>query len=271
MSLVTRCPHCATAFRVAPAQLSATSGKVRCGKCTTVFDGVAHLLADEAQGPVEPSPQLGLLDAGQRPVRLATGPDPEAASGEVTHGAAGPDEEVAPTVAAEFVEEKRRPPRYRVAWALLALLAVAALAAQAIHHWRTEIAVLLPESRPWLVATCEIAGCEVGLPRRPELLSIESSELQVDGQREAVIVLNAVLRNHAPFPQELPSLELTLTDAQDEALARRVLGPLDYVRERAAAEIVARGVAPGAELLLRVPLDTRRLPATGYRLYLFYP
>src|SRR4051812_10548413 len=48
MSLITRCPSCATTFRVSPAQLSARGGRVRCGKCDAAFDGVANLLADEA-------------------------------------------------------------------------------------------------------------------------------------------------------------------------------------------------------------------------------
>ena len=48
MSLVTRCTKCATTFRVLPAQLSARGGRVRCGKCAVVFDGVANLLTEEA-------------------------------------------------------------------------------------------------------------------------------------------------------------------------------------------------------------------------------
>ena len=70
MNLTTRCPSCGTAFRVQPAQLSARGGKVRCGKCGGVFDGVKALLAEgAAQGEQlqeidsEPSPQLGLFEA----------------------------------------------------------------------------------------------------------------------------------------------------------------------------------------------------------------
>ena len=46
MSLVTRCPVCATAFRVQGSQLSVRSGQVRCGKCGTVFDGLAALVEE---------------------------------------------------------------------------------------------------------------------------------------------------------------------------------------------------------------------------------
>ena len=267
MSLVSRCPQCATAFRVQSAQLAAKGGKVRCGKCTAVFDGVAHLItpASEAQAPVsrEPSPQLGLFEPGRAPARTA----PAVALPRAPARPAAVDEpdEV------EFLADPEPETRFSVMWSLLAMLAIAALLAQVVFRYRTEIIVLLPEARPYLAAACEAAGCEVRLPRRPELMSIESSELQAESLREAIIVLNAVLRNRAPFAQEYPALELTLTDSADHAIVRRVLTPADYLGERRASQLLAQGVAPGAEVVLRLPLDTRRISATGYRLYLFFP
>ena len=257
MSLVTRCPQCATAFRVLPLQLSAKGGKVRCGKCATVFDGVVHLLAQQEAAAPEPSPQLGLFEHGRaaRTAPASASPRTEAAS--------------EPVVA--FLVEAPPKQRFSAVWGLLALLALALLLGQATHHYRTELAVLVPEARPWLVTACEMIGCEVRLPRRVELMSIESSELQADGQREAVIVLNAVLRNRAPFPQDYPALELTLTDATENPVARRVLMPADYLGERPPLELIPKGLAPGSEVVLRVPLDTRLVNATGYRLYLFFP
>ena len=248
MNLTTRCPSCGTAFRVQPVQLSARGGKVRCGKCGNVFDGVKALLAEgaaqAADAPAldnEPSPQLGLFEA---PKKLP--------------GAGDAANEDAPVP--EFLEETV-PPRRRFAWALLA---------QATYWFRSEIAVLLPETRPHLEAACAALKCELRLPRRPKLMAIESSELQADGRRDSVIVLNAVLRNQAQFAQEFPSLELTLTDERDEAVARRVLAPADYLGG-AAADVVARGIGAGADAVLRVYIDTAGLRAVGYRMYLFFP
>ena len=45
----TRCPRCATVFRVTPPQLKARGGKVRCGQCQSVFDALDSLL-DETGG-----------------------------------------------------------------------------------------------------------------------------------------------------------------------------------------------------------------------------
>jgi predicted Zn finger-like uncharacterized protein len=50
MALATQCPFCQTTFRVANDQLKLRDGLVRCGHCHEVFDGNAHLLADQAGG-----------------------------------------------------------------------------------------------------------------------------------------------------------------------------------------------------------------------------
>jgi predicted Zn finger-like uncharacterized protein len=258
MSLTTRCPSCGTAFRVQPAQLSARGGKVRCGKCGHVFDGVHALVAEgpaQGQSPAppdsEPSPQLGLFETARKVPPL---------------GEAANEDARAP----EFLDEPPPPPR-RFGWALGALLLLAALLAQGVFQFRTEVAALLPEARPYLANACAKLGCEIRLPRRPKQMAIESSDLQAESRGDSnFIVLNAVLRNQAPFAQEFPSLELTLTDERDEAVARRVLAPADYLGA-AAAEVLARGIGPGADAVLRVYIDTSGLRAIGYRMYLFFP
>lgn len=72
MTLTTRCPHCGTAFQVLPDQLNIRNGLVRCGVCSSVFDGCATLVAEiPTLRAVLPSPpsacvQAAPLAAGQR-------------------------------------------------------------------------------------------------------------------------------------------------------------------------------------------------------------
>ena len=248
MSLVTRCPACGTAFRVQAAQLAAQSGTVRCGKCGDLFNGVAALVEPSQDEPtIEPSPQLGLFDPSRRPA------------------AAAPLDEGPPP---PFMTEHGQP--HTRIWALLAILAFLALAGQIVYRYRAEVAAMLPATRMPLAFVCERLGCEVPLPRRPELMSIDSSELQADARREGLISLNAVIHNRAAFAQDYPALELTLTDESDRPVLRRVLRPSDYLDGRA-RELAGQGIAPGSETSVRVFLDTSRARATGYRLYLFYP
>ena len=56
MSMVTQCPHCSTAFNVTPEQLFARDGRVRCGHCTQVFDGLVNLTSLEALQAGVPPP-----------------------------------------------------------------------------------------------------------------------------------------------------------------------------------------------------------------------
>ena len=53
----TRCPGCATVFRVTAEQLALREGQVRCGKCRAVFDANNHVIGREASpaAPVVPA------------------------------------------------------------------------------------------------------------------------------------------------------------------------------------------------------------------------
>lgn len=239
MSLVTRCPVCATAFRVLPEQLAARNGQVRCGKCTAVFDGAAGLLKqNQPEAPV---------------------PEDAAASREA------PEPEPLPA----FMSEPK-PPR-RGLWWTLVVAATLALAAQAMHHYRAEIAARWPVLRDPLEEACRLLGCEIRLPRQVKLLSIDSYEVRPDPRREGVIVLTAVIRNRAPFAQEYPALQLTLTDEANRELVSRALLPRDYLDAGRAPEKIARGIEAGGEAALTVHFDASRARATGYELVLFYP
>ena len=71
MTMVTRCPACATLFRVTPQQLQTRQGQVRCGRCTAVFDGFTRLATRLEPGtPEAPRPEVSAGDAAQKLVAL---------------------------------------------------------------------------------------------------------------------------------------------------------------------------------------------------------
>jgi predicted Zn finger-like uncharacterized protein len=239
MSLVTRCPNCATAFRVLPAQLGARNGQVRCGKCNLVFDGIAGLVTD-ARAPLRAHPAS-------------------------LHAEAAPAEEPI----AEFLAEPPRP--RRGLWGALVALAALVLLAQIAHHFRAEIAAAVPSSRAPLEEACRLLGCEIQLPRQVKLLSIDSYEVRPDPRRDGVIVLTAVIRNRAPFPQEFPALQLTLMDEANRELVSRAVLPREYLNPERLRELLARGIEAGGETALTLHFDASGARATGYELVLFYP
>jgi predicted Zn finger-like uncharacterized protein len=255
MSLVTRCPICHTAFRVQTSQLAAQSGTVRCGKCGGVFNGVAGLVEEEGeeQLAIGPSPQLGLFDPGRQ----------ASASASATNVAARP--------VPEFLASEPRSRRATWLWALAVVLGVVILSGQVAYRFRAELAASSGAARAAFLALCQPSGCDLSLPRHPELMSIDASELQADTRRDGIIILTASIRNRARFAQAYPALELTLTDENDYPVLRRVLAPRDYLDAPRTPELLRQGIAPGSEAPLRVYLDTSRTRAIGYRLYLFYP
>jgi len=280
MSLVTRCPNCSTTFRVQAGQLSARGGRVRCGKCNEVFDGLAQVVDNDGAAARDgPSPQLALFD----PLRLAAEAEKDAqlkAEREAATKAASAAYAARMSRAramdpleddAEFLASNEPRPGFVVLWSFVSLLALAALTVQAAVHFRTELVLLAPQMRPQLEIACEVLGCEVHLPRKPDLMSIESSELRFDPNRGGIIRLTAVVRNRARFPQEYPALELTLLNERDEPVVRRVLFPSDYLDPTDAQVKLAAGVAPGAEEVVSIEFDPLGLRAAGFRLYLFYP
>jgi hypothetical protein len=147
---------------------------------------------------------------------------------------------------------------------LLALL----LVFQMLHLWRVELASSLPGLAPLLKRSCAIFGCQVGLPARIDQVTIESSELQALPNAADTFALVALLRNRAGVAQQWPSLELTLNDADEHPIARRVFTPRDYLPQ---GQDPAQGFAPMSEQSLKLVFSLSQLKASGYRVYLFYP
>jgi hypothetical protein len=137
---------------------------------------------------------------------------------------------------------------------------------QLLLYFRTEVSFSVPEARPTLVAVCETLGCQVSLPHKINLLSIEASDLTPDGKLPGVLHLSAQLHNRAQYAQAWPDLEITLTDVQEHPLLRRTLTP---------AEFLPAGIDPdkGFPAFGDQPVQltlTTDIPAVGYRLYIFH-
>lgn len=142
-----------------------------------------------------------------------------------------------------------------------AVILVGALMAQMAYHFRAELTQRMPE----LAGTYAALNIAIPLPRNVDLVTIETSDLQSDNAR-GLLVLQATLKNRAPYAQAWPALELTLTDTNDTVVARRVLNAADYLPPKADAA----SFAGASEIGLKLWLEAKQ-PAAGYRLYVFYP
>ena len=269
MDLYTRCPNCDTTFRVTTQQLQVSGGQVRCGHCDSIFDAFATLTAQEPQlasrepaasAAQQPRQDQPAVEASAQPI-FAEPPISQKAKPQLGR----------PDPAASLYEwEFRMPesPRRTLFWTLLALMLSIVLAVQAAYAFRTEIMVLLPQTRSYYTRFCESLGCIIGLPTLSNYLHIEESDLKaVDPSHPSEIQLLLSVRNRAPIELAYPAFELTLTNSMEQAVARRVFLPAEYLPPTARAG----GLKAGTELPIQLYLDTGALRAAGYRLYLFYP
>lgn len=240
MTAITRCPQCGTRFRVSREQLDACQGTVRCGCCCTVFNAI-----QTQQGEQQPVP-----------VRRATAvpfpANPRAAGNEAV--AAG--------------SAQGRHAGFQSKWGVAALIMALLVAAQALYLFRTGLAAHLPAARPALAGYCRLLGCTLPLPQDLGQLRIVSSAMESAPKQPAIITLHAILHNRAPHAQSYPDLELTLTDTSNEALARRTLTPVEYLRP--GGRDAKQGIPASGEVAIELYLDTDDLKPAGYRLLLSY-
>ncbi|WP_293603861.1 DUF3426 domain-containing protein [Polaromonas sp. UBA4122] len=187
-----------------------------------------------------------------------------------------------------FVRDARRKafwtkPLARWTLGVLSLLLLAALALQWVMQQKDSLAALEPRLAPLLQALCGPLRCEIRPPRHIDSLVIDSSTFNRIGPE--AYRLSFALKNTGSTPLEVPSLEVTLTDTQDQALVRRVLAPAQFGASTAmlAAHSELAGVVTmkvsgdgGRGALPSLPSsEPPALPSSlrvaGYRILAFYP
>ncbi|MCD2163619.1 zinc-ribbon and DUF3426 domain-containing protein [Comamonas koreensis] len=167
-----------------------------------------------------------------------------------------------------FVRAAKRKAFWRKPWVvvlslLLSLLLLAALLLQIALTQRDRLALAQPQWRPALQAACRLAGCQIAPPRLLQAVSIDSTSFNAVGVRQ--FRLRVVLRNGADYPVAVPALELSLNDAAEKLVLRRVLSPQEL---QAPAALDAHGEWT-AEMVIEVAEAAGDV--VGYRVLAFYP
>lgn len=184
-----------------------------------------------------------------------------------------------------FVRDARRrafwkTPLVRGILGVVLIFLLALLALQWMVQHKDRLAALKPQWTPVLQALCGTFQCEIRPPRHIESLLIDSSSFTktgIDTYR-----LSFALKNAGDIALEVPSLELTLTDTQDQAVVRRVVLPRQF--GASVATLAARSELAGV-VSLKVSADAERsgppsssataprapFRVAGYRILAFYP
>ncbi|GAB2462318.1 hypothetical protein GCM10027082_12120 [Comamonas humi] len=223
-------------------------------------------LPPEAEAPQAPAhSRLSSWSAAEdkildRPQPVAA--DAEAADGLLAGASAAPADEP------RFVRDARRKafwgrPGVVAVSLLAALVLVLALLAQWGIQQRDGIVARYPAVRAVLEPWCAWAGCQIAPVRQIERVQIDSTSFRKIAPQQ--FELSVVLRNQAAHVVAMPALELTLNDAADKLVIRKVLLPAELGAPAAlpasgewTANAVVQVVAGEAEVV-------------GYRVLAFYP
>jgi len=243
----------------------------------TDFTNLAPPAETETSISDTPSPHADLTDYRIEPVVTETDlvdAEPEK-SGDISvagNSLSTPEPYERPNTFIDSISTSAKPaPEKRNArkWLLIILaviLTIAALA-QATYYLRTQLSIMLPGLKPYLVQACAKLGCTIELPKNIKLLVIDDSSIQEDTEHADVIHLSSTLINNAEFPQAYPLLELTLTDANDAPALRRTFKPSEYLPP---STKISDGIPAGEELHINLALTTNGEKVSGYRVQVNY-
>ena len=289
-------------FNVVADQLKVSQGWVRCGQCAHVFDATLHLhnesVPPEPIFDADPLPNAGaLVDTNYASyadgiTTALTAPNANAeptfveAPASLPPQLSPPEDLLSPSPDSEllngqfpnsssdvsFVRDARRQafwrrPLIRFALGCVTAVLFGLLALQFAVNQRDTVLAFEPRLKPVLGELCARLACDAGPAKRIESLVIDSSSFNKINDIGAYRLAFS-LKNTASASVAMPSLEVTLTDTQDQALLRRVLTPAQL---GSTDGLLAANAEFSGALTLQLQLETPPLRVAGYRLLAFYP
>jgi predicted Zn finger-like uncharacterized protein len=304
MSLKTRCPACDTVFKIVPDQLKVSKGWVRCGRCAEVFDAAAHAaMPDEANPWPQTSPPKTVANSTAIPPRATS------AANSATAATVAKDPTFIPkniavqainTLATDTLESKKEQAQTNLSFVKVAKNkafwqqknVIASLRAacvglagllffQVAFSQRNYLVAANPALKTSFESICQAMGCTIEPFKNIDAFKIDSSSFQktpaatIDTTATTqadIFALKISLKNNSDMPLAMPSVELTLTEAGDKPVLRRVLSAQDlgFNLGFMGATLAANGDWTGAATVAVTP-NPAAAPISGYRVLLFYP
>jgi predicted Zn finger-like uncharacterized protein len=173
--------------------------------------------------------------------------------------------------APEFVRSAKRKawwqsPAVRAGLAVASVVLSLGLLLQTSLHFRDHIAARWPSTKGLLTALCKPLNCRIELPRAINAITLESSSLSpagTVGNSSDTYRLSVVLRNRHHLTLAMPWLDVAISDALGQPIARRTLSPQD-IRAKLAID-------PETDTTLQTYLSVDNQTISGYTVEAFYP
>lgn len=269
MRVITHCPACQTQFFATEEQLNKHGGKVRCGQCLHVFDARAQILEITEQDIAQPKSAAPNISDSEYPALAKSASKTKSKKTKSIVDAPPAQPAYLDDISGKSKLNRKLPSSNlkRWLWALACFLALVVALLQSLYFMRNEIALYYPQVKPILVQSCQMLHCKIELPEQIEFIVIDDSDMQEDPERAGLIYFSSTLINTGNHTVAFPSLELTLTDVDDNPLLRRLFKPTEYLP---ASIDLEQGFMMGAEIKIKLPISTSESSVSGYRVFVTY-
>ncbi|HAF00298.1 MAG TPA: hypothetical protein DCO68_13005 [Methylophilaceae bacterium] len=283
MPIITACPECNTQFIVTKEQLNAFEGQVRCGSCHHIFNANDHLVkGDNNKDSIETKVESVLSEVSLNEdendvtehIEITTNEalENEFHESAVINPTENSIENSVPSIVNDLsIDEKfsnnlvKKPFNWLIYAICLVLLL--GLIGQLTYFMRTEISAYYPHTKQWLTLACKPIGCQIDLPKKLDLLTVDDSDMQEHKTFENVLLFSSTLSNHASFAQAYPFLELILTNIDDEPVIRRTYSAKEYLPPDINID---SGINPKEEVRIKLNINTKDTAVSGYRISIHY-
>lgn len=218
--MYTQCPDCLTIYLITPETLAQARGSVACSHCSATFDALRTLTENLPAGAQRlawhesdisvPTLTLPVM----RPVAIAA------------KKTADPPR---PLPTPEFARAHRASsgaPGW--VWKSGIAVLVPLLLAQIAWGQRNEL-LENPRTRAWLERGCTYLHCRLPLVREADSFTLLSRDVRPHPSVPNALIISATLRNDAEVTQAFPTVEITLTDLDEQRIAMRRFKPSEYL------------------------------------------
>lgn len=195
--MYTQCPHCEAVFRVSIKEITAANGKLRCGECSHVFNGMDSVSSSYSQ-------QLNKI------------PSPHTSNTPVTP-------------AYPNIETSQNYSKKLMLWAIVGLIALMLLQiAYSSRNWLAH----QPLSSGITRSTCRFIGCSITPKRDASQIKITSRNVYAHPNEPNSLIIAATFNNEAKFTQPLPLIEVNFLDKTGKIVALRRFRPDEYLQNK---------------------------------------
>lgn len=272
--LITRCPDCQTSFRITVDMLHKADGRVRCGRCETVFSAFNSLADSRTDLKALGAEDITLESAPASQRKLAdlatTGDDADGvdAAAETIVDTDLISEREVDDVLATGDDAQPSPPwtlpqrlastKTHQVWSGAVGVAGLVLAAQFAHHYRATLATAPIVGAP-LTALYASLGVPIQTITDPSDYEIVNW-VATARDDAATLQISAGIYNRSAEARPLPLLFLQLTDRFDNPIGTRYFEPAEYLGS--ATDIVS--LQPGATATAHLELIDPGPQAYGF-------